>query len=89
MSAEDDVRDARRSGRELALRLLETTRASPSMSIRYATVTGVHARACDVDVAGGRLDGLPMTTACAGVKNGDRVIILTQGNLSTIIGVLA
>lgn len=81
--------DARRSGRELALNLMRYTQPRPAASIGYATVTNTHDRTCDVNMNGGTLNNLTRTTACAGVKTGDRVIVLTQDNLSTIIGVIA
>lgn len=43
----------------------------------------------DVTVEGGTLSGIKMTTACAGVKNGDRVVLVTSRNLSTVIGIIA
>lgn len=41
-----------------------------------------------VDVEGGEVR-CPMTTACKGVSVGDRVIVQTYGNLSTVTGVIA
>lgn len=63
------------------------------VTVSYGTVkavneTGTDVR-LDVDLHGGTLYGLPMTTACKGVAVGDRVIVQTYGHLSTVTGVIA
>lgn len=68
-------------------------RRSDLVTVSYGTVkavneTGTDVR-LDVDLHGGTLYGLPMTTACKGVAVGDRVIVQTYGHLSTVTGVIA
>lgn len=66
---------------------------SDLVTVSYGTVKSVNETAADVrldvDLHGGTLYGLPMTTACKGVAVGDRVIVQTYGHLSTVTGVIA
>ena len=69
---------------------------SPSASgvnISYGTVKAVNEGngtvSLNVSVHGGTLYGIPMTTACKGVAVGDRCIVETYGNLSTVTGIIA
>lgn len=63
------------------------------VTVSYGTVKAVNETEADVrldvDLHGGTLYGLPMTTACKGVAVGDRVIVQTYGHLSTVTGVIA
>lgn len=63
------------------------------VTVSYGTVKAVNETSADVrldvDLHGGTLYGLPMTTACKGVAVGDRVIVQTYGHLSTVTGVIA
>lgn len=63
------------------------------VTVSYGTVKAVNETEADVrldvDLHGGTLYGLPMTTACKGVAVGDRVIVHTYGHLSTVTGVIA
>lgn len=63
------------------------------VTVSYGTVKAVNETSTDVrldvDLHGGTLYGLPMTTACRGVAVGDRVIVQTYGHLSTVTGVIA
>ena len=63
------------------------------VTVSYGTVKAVNETGADVrldvDLHGGTLYGLPMTTACKGVAVGDRVIVQTYGHLSTVTGVIA
>lgn len=43
----------------------------------------------NLDVEGGTLLKVPMTTACKGVAVGDRVVVTTYGRLSVVTGVIA
>lgn len=66
---------------------------SDLVTVSYGTVKAVNETEADVrldvDLHGGTLYGLPMTTACKGVAVGDRVIVQTYGHLSTVTGVIA
>ena len=66
---------------------------SDLVTVSYGTVKAVNETEADVrldvDLHGGTLYGLPMTTACRGVAVGDRVIVQTYGHLSTVTGVIA
>lgn len=68
-------------------------RRSDLVTVSYGTVKAVNETSTDVrldvDLHGGTLYGLPMTTACRGVTVGDRVIVQTYGHLSTVTGVIA
>ena len=68
-------------------------RRSDLVTVSYGTVKAVNETSTDVrldvDLHGGTLYGLPMTTACKGVAVGDRVIVQTYGHLSTVTGVIA
>lgn len=63
------------------------------VTVSYGTVKAVNETDADVrldvDLHGGTLYGLPMTTGCKGVAVGDRVIVQTYGHLSTVTGVIA
>lgn len=67
---------------------------SPSLVRRLATVTRANGDGTlDVDLGTAAVPlpmaGLRMTTACAGAKAGDRVVVDTQGRTSLVTGVLA
>lgn len=68
-------------------------RRSDLVTVSYGTVKAVNETEADVrldvDLHGGTLYGLPMTTACKGVAVGDRVVVQTYGHLSTVTGVIA
>lgn len=66
-------------------------KASSSLfTVRYGTVQTDHGDGTlDVALGGSVLRGVPMTTACRGVKVADRVIVQTYARLSTVTGVLA
>lgn len=63
------------------------------VTVSYGTVKAVNETETDVrldvDLHGGTLYGLPMTTGCRGVASGDRVVVQTYGHLSTVVGVVA
>lgn len=67
---------------------------SPSLTRRLATVTRANGDGTlDVDLGTTAVPlpmaGVRMTTACAGAKAGDRVVVDTQGRTSLVTGVLA
>ena len=68
-------------------------RRSDLVTVSYGTVKAVNETEADVrldvDLHGGTLYGLPMTTGCRGVASGDRVVVQTYGHLSTVVGVVA
>lgn len=70
-----------------------SSRPSSGVNISYGTVKAVNDTggtvSLNVYVHGGTLYGIPMTTACCGVQVGDRVVVETYGNLSTVTGVIA
>lgn len=79
--------------RELA-KLMRTNFPRFYVSRSYATVTSVSGNRCAIRYDGENSSDSPhagvlMTTACAGVKAGDRVIVDTVDHLSTITGVIA
>lgn len=78
-------------GTQLAFALAPKRRELVTVS--YGTVKAVNETdtdvRLDVDLHGGTLYGLPMTTACKGVAVGDRVVVQTYGHLSTVTGVIA
>lgn len=79
------------SARALSERIKgESRTGGPSM--QYGDVQAVHegeSVLLDVLVDGGLLALIPMTTACQGVKVGDRVVIMTVGRSSIVTGILA
>lgn len=63
---------------------------SSLFTVRYGTVQIDNGDGTlDVAVGGSVLRGVPMTTACRGVKAADRVIVQTYARLSTVTGVIA
>lgn len=56
---------------------------------RYGTVAANNGSTLDVDMSGGTLAALPMTTACAAARAGDRVMLDVAGPLMTAVGVIA
>lgn len=70
-----------------------SSRPSAGVNISYGTVKNVNESTdnitLDVFVHGGTLYGIPMTTGCCGVVVGDRAVIVTYGNLSTVMGIIA
>lgn len=61
-------------------------------SMQYGDVQAVHEGdkvLLDVQVDDGLLALIPMTTACQGVKVGDRVVVMTVGRSSIVTGILA
>lgn len=83
--------DLNQLGSELAKGM--SSRPSSGVNISYGTVKSVNETAgsitLDVFVHGGTLYGLPMTTGCCGVVVGDRAVVVTYGNLSTVMGIIA
>ena len=77
----------RGAGTELA----ETfaNRDSSGSRTRYGTVTANNGATLDVELAGGSVSGVPMTTACVGARAGDRVLLTVDGPLITATGILA
>lgn len=62
-------------------------------TLSYGTVSAVNDSddgvTLNVDVDDGTLAGVPMTTSCAGVSVGDRVVVERCGRLSIVTGVIA
>ena len=77
--------------RDAGTELAETfaNRDSSGSRTRYGTVTASDGATLDVELAGGVVSGVPMTTACAGAKAGDRVLLTVDGPLVTATGILA
>ena len=77
--------------RDAGTELAETfaNRGSSGSRTRYGTVTANNGATLDVELAGGSVSGVPMTTACTGAKPGDRVLLTVDGPLVTATGILA
>ncbi|WP_417571011.1 hypothetical protein, partial [Parolsenella catena] len=77
--------------RDAGTELAETfaNRDSSGSRTRYGTVTANNGATLDVELAGGSVSGVPMTTACAGARAGDRVLLTVDGPLITATGILA
>ena len=77
--------------RAAGVQLAETVAAPAAVGTRtrYGTVRAVGACTLDVELAGGTISGVPMTTACFGAQVGDRVMLAVDGPLVTATGVLA
>lgn len=77
--------------RDAGTELAETfaNRDSSGLRTRYGTVMANNGATLDVELAGGSVSGVPMTTACAGAKAGDRVLLTVDGPLVTATGILA
>ncbi len=79
--------------RELA-RLMKNSIPRFFVSRSYATVVAVSGNTCSIRYDGETQSDSPhagtmMTTACAGIKAGDRVLVDTVDHLSTITGIIA
>lgn len=77
--------------RAAGVQLAETVAAPAAVGTRtrYGTVKAVGACTLDVELAGGTVSGVPMTTACFGAQVGDRVMLAVDGPLVTATGILA
>ena len=77
--------------RDAGTELAETfaNRGSSGSRTRYGTVTANNGATLDVELAGGSVSGVPMTTACVGARAGDRVLLTVDGPLVTATGILA
>ena len=77
--------------RDAGTELAETfaNRDSSGSRTRYGTVTANNGATLDVELAGGSVSGVPMTTACVGARAGDRVLLTVDGPLITATGILA
>lgn len=81
------------AGAVLGEYLAESGNSVKAVTMSYGDVTSVSTSGGDVrltlSVDGGTLTSVPMTTACRGVKAGDRVIVQRYGHLATVVGVIA
>lgn len=77
--------------RDAGTELAETfsNRGSSGSRTRYGTVKANNGQTLDVELAGGSVSGVAMTTACVGAKAGDRVLLTVDGPLVTATGILA
>ena len=77
--------------RDAGTELAETfaNRDSSGSRTRYGTVMANNGATLDVELAGGSVSGVPMTTACVGARAGDRVLLTVDGPLITATGILA
>ena len=60
-----------------------------SRPVRFGTVAAVSGTRLDVSVGGSTLRGMPMTTACAGARVGDRCIVQAVGPVAVVTGIIA
>lgn len=58
-------------------------------SVGLGTVRSVSGVTATVAISGATLPGLPMTTACAAAKAGDRCIVETIGPQAIVTGLIA
>lgn len=78
--------------RQLGNGLGETLAVHPSDAphVRYATVAAVNADGTlDVTIDGTTLRGVCATTGCVGAAEGMRCVVLRQGPLATVVGLVA
>ena len=78
--------------RQLGNGLGETLAVHPSDAphVRYATVAAVNSDGTlDVTVDGTTLRGVCATTGCVGARAGMRCVVLRQGPLATVVGLVA
>lgn len=76
----------------LGMRLGEAITPTPSNApqVRYATVAAVNSDGTlDVTVDGTTLRGVCATTGCVGAAEGMRCVVLRQGPLATVVGLIA
>lgn len=76
----------------LGMRLGEAITPTPSNSpqVRYATIATVNADGTlDVTIDGTTLRGVAATTGCVGAAAGMRCVVLRQGPLATVVGLIA
>lgn len=76
----------------LGMRLGEAITPTPSNApqVRYATVAAVNADGTlDVTIDGTTLRGVCATTGCVGAAEGMRCVVLRQGPLATVVGLIA
>ena len=76
----------------LGMRLGEAITPTPSNApqVRYATVASVNADGTlDVTIDGTTLRGVCATTGCVGAAEGMRCVVLRQGPLATVVGLIA
>lgn len=76
----------------LGMRLGEAITPTPSNApqVRYATVAAVNADGTlDVTIDGTTLRGVCATTGCVGAAAGMRCVVLRQGPLATVVGLIA
>lgn len=76
----------------LGMRLGEAITPTPSNApqVRYATVAAVNADGTlDVTIDGTTLRGVCATTGCVGAQAGMRCVVLRQGPLATVVGLIA
>lgn len=76
----------------LGMRLGEAITPTPSNApqVRYGTVAAVNADGTlDVTIDGTTLRGVCATTGCVGAAEGMRCVVLRQGPLATVVGLIA
>lgn len=76
----------------LGMRLGEAIAPTPSdaSQVGYGTVAAVNADGTlDVELHGATLRGLCATTGCVGAQAGMRCVVLRQGPLATVVGLIA
>lgn len=76
----------------LGMRLGEAITPTPSNApqVRYGTIASVNANGTlDVEIDGTTLRGVCATTGCVGAAEGMRCVVLRQGPLATVVGLIA
>lgn len=77
----------------MALGELMGNTQSQGVTLRYATVDAVNETSgywtVDISLSGAELSNIPITTACMGVRVGDRVVVEEYGNQCIVTGVVA
>lgn len=78
------------AGAKLGEFIAQSSSKPKGTSMSFGTVQSVGSDGkLSVTVDGGTLEGVPMLTGCEGVSEGDRVVLMTYGHLSVVMGVLA
>lgn len=83
------MNDSRLSDAGEALAALFSPREGAGHSMGLGTVAAVSGSKASVSISGATLDSLPMTTACASAKAGDRCIVETIGPQAIVTGIIA
>ncbi|MBY4796778.1 hypothetical protein K6V98_00135 [Collinsella sp. AGMB00827] len=88
-----EVEQAGSIGRAMAEVIGRGAYTGSSFDRRIGTVASVGNGVLDIEIVAGEggstLQGIPMTTACAGAKPGDRVVVDTVDRHSLAIGIIA